>query len=117
MAITVARFGIAFDEGVGGIGSGPGSLSSANVPKAYRCFCLSSRYHLIGNTNRLVVKGASTEIGMERYGASDEVDVIRRSGIDRRAGYVGIRQTIGGERYKLFRLLNWPTVMPAHVPA
>jgi hypothetical protein len=37
---------------------------------------------------------------MERYGASDEVDVIRRIRIDRRAGYVGIPQTIGRERYK-----------------
>lgn len=37
---------------------------------------------------------------MEGYRASDEVDVIGRIGIDRRAGYIGIPQTIGRERYK-----------------
>ena len=37
---------------------------------------------------------------MKGYRASDEVNVIRRIGIDRRAGYVGIPQAIGRERYK-----------------
>jgi hypothetical protein len=37
---------------------------------------------------------------MDRYGASDEVDVIRRIGIDRCAGYIGIPQTVGWEGYK-----------------
>jgi hypothetical protein len=61
---------------------------------------LRSRDNLIGNTKRLVVKGPGPEIGMEGYSASDEVDVIRRVGIDRRARYVGIPQTTGRERYK-----------------
>ena len=114
MAITVARLGIAFDEGFGGNWLGPGITFICERSKAYRYFRLSSHYNLIGNTNRLVVKGASAEIGMERYGASDEVDVIRRIGIDRRAGYVGIPLAIGGERYKTVQAGELP---PCHACA
>src|SRR5579859_8242843 len=71
MTITVARFGIAFDQRVGGNWFGPWIAFTCERSQGHRYFRLSSGYDLIGNTNRLVVKGARAEIRMERYRASD----------------------------------------------
>src|SRR5437667_8319937 len=61
---------------------------------------LSSSHYLIGNADCLVVKCTGTEIWMEGYGGSDEVDVICGIRIDGRGGNVSVPQTGGLKRHK-----------------
>ena len=100
VTIAVTGLRVTFDERVGGNWLRAGIAFIRVGIERYRNFRLASRYNLIGNADRLVAIGASSKIGMERHGAPDVVDVIRRIRVDRRAGYVGVPQTSREERHK-----------------
>jgi hypothetical protein len=98
--LAVARLGIAFDESVRRNWLRAGIAFVRESAQLYGHFRAGSCHNLIGDTNGLVLKGPGPEVRMERYGASDEVGVIRGIGIDRCVGYIGTPQTGGWEGYE-----------------
>src|SRR5437868_7856209 len=100
MAVAIARLGIALDERVRRNWFRSRITFVEESSKRDRHLGLSSSHNLIGNADCLIVKSTCTEVWMEGDGWSNEVDVVRRIGIDRCSGNVSVPQTGGLKWHK-----------------
>src|SRR5260221_9799815 len=90
VTISVARLGIALDERIRWNGFGPGIAFIKKRSESDRHFGLCTIDNLIRNADCLVLYHARTEIGVEGYGGSNEINDVRRVGIDWRGGDIGV---------------------------
>src|SRR6185437_4164258 len=100
MSVAVAWFGITLDERVRRNRFRAGIAFVRERVQGYVHLGLSASHDLIRNAESLVVKGTRTEIRVKGHSRADEVDVVRRIGINRRGGNIGVPQITRWKRHK-----------------
>src|SRR5712691_860453 len=100
MTVAVAGFGIAFDERIGRNRLRTGIAFVGKRSQLDGNFGLRSWHYLIRNSDSLVPVSARSEVRVQGYRGSDQVDDIRRIWIDGGIGNIGVPQAAGEKRNK-----------------